>query len=39
VVAQWRIYLRLTEGIQVGMVLGTGARERGVLCDLISDQL
>ncbi|MEB0286767.1 FtsK/SpoIIIE domain-containing protein [Cryobacterium sp. 10I1] len=33
-----RIGLRLTEGIQVGMVLGTGARERGALCDLISDQ-
>lgn len=34
-----RIGLRLTEPSQVPMILGAGARERGALCDLISDRL
>ncbi len=34
-----RIGLRLSEATQVGMVLGTGAREAGALCDRISDSL
>jgi S-DNA-T family DNA segregation ATPase FtsK/SpoIIIE len=34
-----RVGLRLSEASQVGMVLGPGARERGALCDQISDRL
>lgn len=34
-----RVGLRLSEASQVAMVLGPGARERGGLCDQISDQL
>jgi S-DNA-T family DNA segregation ATPase FtsK/SpoIIIE len=32
-----RIGLRMSEPSQAGMALGAGARERGALCDLISD--
>jgi S-DNA-T family DNA segregation ATPase FtsK/SpoIIIE len=34
-----RIGLRLSEASQVAMVLGPGARERGALCDQVSDRL
>ena len=34
-----RIALRLTEAEQVNLVLGPGARNRGALCDQISDRL
>lgn len=34
-----RIGLRLSEATQVGMMLGTGAREAGALCDQIPDHL
>ena len=34
-----RIALRLSEAEQVNLVLGPGARNRGALCDQISDQL
>jgi S-DNA-T family DNA segregation ATPase FtsK/SpoIIIE len=33
-----RVGLRMSEPSQVGMALGMGARERGALCDLISDR-
>ena len=33
-----RIGLRMSEPSQAGMALGAGARERGALCDLISDK-
>ena len=33
-----RIALRMSEPSQAGMALGAGARERGALCDLISDK-
>jgi DNA segregation ATPase FtsK/SpoIIIE, S-DNA-T family len=34
-----RIALRLTEDVQVDMVLGRGARERGAVCDAIPETL
>lgn len=34
-----RIALRLSEAEQVGLVLGSGARDRGALCDRIPETL
>lgn len=34
-----RVALRLSEAEQVGLVLGTGARDRGALCDRIPESL
>lgn len=34
-----RVGLRLSEASQVAMILGPGARERGALCDQVSDRL
>ena len=34
-----RIGLRLTEDVQVDMVLGRGARDRGAVCDAIPETL
>ena len=34
-----RVALRLSEAEQVGLVLGSGARDRGALCDRIPESL